>query len=103
MLGGHICIWGESFDSASLPMLAFQVSMGAAENFWGKWGGNGDGQAADSTPSAVHGADSSVPVSVSSSSVAKVTANNESYWWKCVRLLSSNRHLRRFLLNQEEL
>jgi hexosaminidase len=43
VLGGHVCIWGESFDGASLPVLAYQVSMGAAENFWGKWDGNGNG------------------------------------------------------------
>lgn len=36
VLGGQICMWGETFGEGNFEMRAYQIGMGAAENFWGK-------------------------------------------------------------------
>ena len=36
VLGGQICIWGETMASANLAVRAWQIGAGAAENFWGR-------------------------------------------------------------------
>merc|ERR1711957_930086 len=37
VLGGQVCIWGETFGEGNFDMRAYQIGMGAAENFWGKY------------------------------------------------------------------
>ena len=34
VLGGEVCMWGESLDTANLGVRAFQIGAAAAENFW---------------------------------------------------------------------
>lgn len=36
VLGGQICMWGETMAAGNFGMRAYQIGMGAAENFWGK-------------------------------------------------------------------
>ena len=70
VLGGQVCIWGETFNAAALPVLAYSVAMGAAENYWGRYDGNGGGSGtgSDSTSTGVAG--------------AAAAAGDATYWWQ---------------------
>lgn len=37
VLGGQICMWGETMAPGNFAERAYQIGMGAAENFWGKY------------------------------------------------------------------
>ena len=69
VLGGQVCIWGETFNAAALPVLAYSVAMGAAENYWGKYDGNGGagGTGDDGTSAGVASA---------------AATGNATYWWQ---------------------
>eukprot|EP01065_Artemidia_motanka_P032479 TRINITY_DN39495_c0_g1_i1.p1 TRINITY_DN39495_c0_g1~~TRINITY_DN39495_c0_g1_i1.p1 ORF type:complete len:613 (+),score=186.17 TRINITY_DN39495_c0_g1_i1:59-1840(+) len=36
VLGGQVCLWGETMGAGNLDVRAWQIGAGAAENFWGK-------------------------------------------------------------------
>jgi hypothetical protein len=79
ILGGQACIWGEQVDGTNLPVLAFQVSMGAAENFWGKWGGNGEIVVATDAEAVAN----APPItSVNESDTAALVNESATYWWE---------------------
>ena len=36
VLGGQVCMWGETMAAPNLAVRAWQIGVAAAENFWGK-------------------------------------------------------------------